>query len=75
MSYKQNILKLLFVAVKWNTKGGPIAIETLNELNKRGINTELTVVGCKPQEKNCSGLKIIPFLNMFILKKESLSYL
>ena len=31
VSYKQNILKLLFVAVKWNTKGGPIAIETLNE--------------------------------------------
>ena len=60
---KQNILRLLFIAVKWNSKGGPIAIETLKELNERGINTELTVVGCKPQEKNCSGLKIIPFLD------------
>ena len=60
---KQNILRLLFIAVKWNSKGGPIAIEALKELNQCGINTELTVVGCKPQEKNCSGLKIIPFLD------------
>ena len=60
---KQNILRLLFIAVKWNSKGGPIAIEALKELNRCGINTELTVVGCKPQEKNCSGLKIIPFLD------------
>ena len=60
---QEKILKLLFVGVKWKSKGGPIAIEALNKLNERGINTELTVVGCKPQEKNCSGLKIIPFLD------------
>ena len=60
---KQNILRLLFIAVKWNSKGGPIAIEALKELNRCGINTELTVVGCKPQEKKYSGLKIIPFLD------------
>ena len=60
---KQNILRLLFIAVKWNSKGGPIAIEALKELNRCGINTELTVVGCKPPQKKCSGLKIIPFLN------------
>jgi len=56
-------LKLLFVAVKWATKGGPIALETLNELNQRGINTELTVVGCKPEGKKYRGLNIIPFLD------------
>ena len=60
---KQNILRLLFIAVKWNSKGGQIAIEALKELNRCGINTELTVVGCKPPQKKCSGLKIIPFLN------------
>ena len=60
---KQNILKLLFIAVKWTSKGGQIAIETLKELNRCGINTELTVVGCKPQEKKCPGLKTIPFLD------------
>ena len=63
LGFKQNILRLLFIAVKWNSKGGPIAIEALKELNRCGINTELTVVGCTPQEKKCSGLKIIPFLD------------
>ena len=63
MNYKHNILKLLFIAVKWDAKGGPIAIETLKELNERGINTELTVVGCRPKEIKCKGLNIIPFLD------------
>ena len=62
-SKQENVLKLLFVAVKWNSKGGPIAIEALKELNKRGIITELTVVGCKPKGKKCDGLKIIDFLD------------
>ena len=60
---QEKILKLLFVGVKWNSKGGPIAIEALKELNKRGINTELTVVGCKPKGERCNGLIIIDFLD------------
>ncbi|MBC8297437.1 MAG: glycosyltransferase family 4 protein [Pelagibacterales bacterium] len=60
---QEKILKLLFVGVKWNSKGGPIAIEALNELNKRGINTELTIVGCKPKGEKCNGLIIKDFLD------------
>ena len=60
---QSNILRLLFIAVKWETKGGPIAIETLNELNKRGIKTELTIVGCRMPKNKSIGLKVIPFLD------------
>ena len=62
--YNHNqILKLLFIGVKWETKGGPIAIETLNELNKRNIKTELTVVGCSVPKNNLPGLNVISFLD------------
>tara|TARA_B110000196_G_scaffold293418_1_gene281704 strand:- start:653 stop:1441 length:789 start_codon:yes stop_codon:yes gene_type:complete len=60
---QEKILKLLFVGVKWKSKGGPIAIEALNKLNERGINTELTVVGCKPKVEKCNGLIITDFLD------------
>ena len=60
---QEKILKLLFVGVKWKSKGGPIAIEALNKLNERGINTELTVVGCKPKVEKCDGLIITDFLD------------
>ncbi|MFE1747589.1 glycosyltransferase family 4 protein [Coleofasciculus sp. H7-2] len=40
--------KLLFVGVDWLRKGGNIALEVTNQLNQMGLNTILTVVGCKP---------------------------
>jgi glycosyltransferase involved in cell wall biosynthesis len=47
-SRKRDLCKLLFVGVDWIRKGGDIALGTASELNKRGIKTELTVVGCDP---------------------------
>ena len=41
--------KLLFVGVDWIRKGGDIAFKIAEELNSRGIETELTVVGCEPE--------------------------
>lgn len=41
--------KLLFIGVDWLRKGGDIAFEIAEELNSRGIETELTVVGCEPE--------------------------
>jgi glycosyltransferase involved in cell wall biosynthesis len=38
-------LELLFVGKDWLRKGGDIAVETTNELNRRGITTVLHVVG------------------------------
>lgn len=41
--------KLLFIGVDWFRKGGDIAFKIAEELNSRGINTELSVVGCEPE--------------------------
>ena len=40
--------KLLFLGFDWIRKGGNIALEVAKELNKMGLNTELTVVGSPP---------------------------
>jgi glycosyltransferase involved in cell wall biosynthesis len=39
---------LLFLGVDWFRKGGDIALEVVRELNRQGLNTKLTVVGCQP---------------------------
>ena len=40
--------KLLLLGVDWYRKGGDVAFEVAKKLNKMGLNTELTVVGCEP---------------------------
>jgi len=56
--------KLLFVGVNWWQKGGDIAFETLLELEARGIQAELTIVGCTPPGTvNHSRVRTFPFLN------------
>ena len=41
-------LRLLFVGGDWERKGGPLALRVLSELQRRGIDAELWVVGCQP---------------------------
>jgi glycosyltransferase involved in cell wall biosynthesis len=43
-----NQCNLLFLGVDWFRKGGDIALEVAKELNKQGLNTKLTVIGCQP---------------------------
>ncbi|MBC6112170.1 glycosyltransferase family 4 protein [Pedobacter fastidiosus] len=40
--------KLLFSGVDWNRKGGPLALEITEKLNKSEIKTQLIISGCKP---------------------------
>jgi glycosyltransferase involved in cell wall biosynthesis len=40
--------KLLFIGIDWNRKGGEVALKVAKELNRIGLETELTIVGCKP---------------------------
>ena len=40
--------KLLFLGVDWIRKGGNTAYEVAKQLNKSGLPTELTIVGCDP---------------------------
>lgn len=57
-------LKLLFVGVNWQIKGGAIAVEALEALQAQGVRAELTIVGCAPPEPiQRPGLTFIPFLD------------
>lgn len=59
-----NVLRLLFIGVYWESKGGNIAYNCLLELIKLGVNAELTVCGCiPPDEFKHEKLKVIPFIN------------
>lgn len=41
-------VKLLFVGVRWEEKGGPFAVEVLRVLLENGIDAELLIAGCDP---------------------------
>ena len=59
-------LKLLFVGVRWEEKGGPFAVSVLNELLQLGVDAELWVVGCRPEIKThlkSDAIKIMGFLD------------
>ncbi len=45
-------LKLLFVGVRWEEKGGPFAVEVIDELQKMEIDSELVIAGCDPELSN-----------------------
>ncbi len=56
--------RLLFVGVDWQRKGGEIAVQTLLSLERMGVPTELTIVGCKPpNDFRHPGLRVIPFID------------
>jgi len=40
--------KLLFLGVEWERKGGDLALGVARELNRQGLKTILTIVGCDP---------------------------
>jgi glycosyltransferase involved in cell wall biosynthesis len=40
--------KLLFLGVDWIRKGGDVAYQVAKKLNRAGLKTELTIVGCEP---------------------------
>ena len=43
------ILKLLFVGVRWEEKGGPFAVDVIDELQRMGVDSELIIAGCEPE--------------------------
>jgi glycosyltransferase involved in cell wall biosynthesis len=57
------VCRLLFVGVDWKRKGGDAAVEVAGELNRRGIPTELSVVGCVPREPLPPFVKLHGFLS------------
>jgi glycosyltransferase involved in cell wall biosynthesis len=57
--------RLLFVGMWWKRKGGDIALAVAQQLNDRGLPTELTVVGCESTgaEPLPSFVRILGFLD------------
>lgn len=55
--------KLLFVGVDWIRKGGNIAVKVADLLNKRGLSTDLHILGCTPKEDMPSFVKIHGFIS------------
>ena len=56
--------ELLLIGVHWERKGGPLAWEVASELNKAGIETRLTVLGCTPPaDMEAPFLRVMKFIS------------
>ena len=58
---KQNIIKLLFIGVDWERKGGDYAVKVLNELNSKGYKSLLYIVGIEVNEELSKNQNIVQF--------------
>ena len=60
-----NKCKLLFIGTDWLRKGGDIALKIAEELNKSGLDTELTIIGCQPNldKPMPSFVKVLGFIS------------
>lgn len=58
-------LQLLFVGKDWERKGGPLAVEVVRELNRKGCPARLTIVGCTPalQAEDAAYTEVLGFLS------------
>lgn len=65
--------KLLFFGMDWFRKGGNVALEAAQELNKMGLETELTVVGCHPIIPGSlpKFVKVLGFIDKFTQEGEA----
>jgi hypothetical protein len=71
--YGGETLNLLFSGVDWIRKGGDIAVETVAELNRRGIPAVLTICGARNINED---IKSLPYINYigFLNKNNSEDY-
>ncbi len=58
------VFRMLFVGIDWERKGGPLTVEILTELRRRGVNAELVVIGCSPfKEAPPEGVRCLGLLS------------
>ncbi len=63
--HREDECKLLFLGRDWERKGGPIAFDTLIELEKLGLSAQLIICGCTPPRQfNHESMTVVPYLNM-----------
>lgn len=55
---------LLLLGVSWERKGGPLAVQVVEELNKAGLPSTLTVIGCTPPAGTpMQHVRVLPFID------------
>lgn len=55
--------RLLFIGKDWERKGGAIAVESARLLNKMGLKTRLTLVGCQPQGEVPEFVEVLGYID------------
>ncbi len=56
--------RIIFVGVDWAMKGGEITLAAVRDIRTRGLDVELTVVGCSPPAPvTDAGVTFVPFLD------------
>lgn len=71
--YTSGKLRVLFSGVEWERKGGTIAVETVEILNKKGVDASLIIVGIKELPDKFKGHPFIKNLG-FLDKNISTEY-
>ena len=61
-AYNGGQIKIFFSGVKWQRKGGKIAVETVEILRSKGIDAQLIVAGPKECPEICKGKDYIDFV-------------
>ena len=62
-----SVTRFVFIGVDWERKGGDVAVTVVRRLNELGINSLLSVIGCRPP----LGVEKLPFVESigFLSKK------
>jgi len=60
---QRGICRLLWPAVSWRRKGGDTAVAIASELNRRGMPTELTILGCRPPGRVPECVRVLGFVS------------
>jgi glycosyltransferase involved in cell wall biosynthesis len=60
---RHDVCRLLFVGVDWERKGGPLAVAVTDELNRRGMRAELSIVGCRPGGVTSESVRVHGFVS------------
>lgn len=55
--------RLVFIGRDWGRKGGDILAATVAELNRSGLKTHATVIGCRPPDLPRAQFTVHPFLD------------
>jgi len=58
-----NRCELVFVGRDWTRKGGDALVATVEELNKAGLPTKATIIGCDPPDIDRKRFDVYPFIN------------